>query len=432
MEIIQAMTGFLVAFVVISAIAQLAMSYALQVISEKNELPEFASFLSWIPILNLYPLIRCGGGDFRKFVLGAVGCVVLAGAAGAMSAAVGPIIGGVLVAVLAIAVVVYFTRIIMNTAESRGISKWFGLLAYVPIANFFVYPYIAFHDGFRAPHKIGVAIGLLVAIGPIPGQLKLLETLEHGATAFEQAQEGDFAALAEATEGTELGAMLEQMGPAIEIASGLAALETMNASDPEQAAMMRTRADGLRQKLAQAGDALDPNAKTEFEQMLQQIDARLAQSGGDAAMPQSELAQAGDFAAQAAPAPLVLTAPITDSIQRQGDLGYDVPTTVPCATGTQAHGAAPPESNRQWCSTANGGLKHGWLTEWHENGQPAMAGEYQEGLKVGIWTRWHENGTKRAQAEFHQGQQDGALIAWNDQGAKVHESNFVEGTPASR
>ena len=37
-----------------------------------------------------------------------------------------------------------------------------GLLVFVPIANFFVYPFIAFHDGWEAPNKFGLAIGLML------------------------------------------------------------------------------------------------------------------------------------------------------------------------------------------------------------------------------------------------------------------------------
>ena len=66
----------------------------------------------------------------------------------------------------------------MRTAELRGLPKWVGLLMFVPVVNLGVYPYIAFHDGFRPPHKIGIAIGLLIAFGPIPGHLAMLETMK--------------------------------------------------------------------------------------------------------------------------------------------------------------------------------------------------------------------------------------------------------------
>ena len=73
MEIIQTLAAFFVVFAVVSALLQVLFSYSLQVIAEKNELPDFASFLAWIPLLNIYPYIRVGGGDFKKFVLGLIG-----------------------------------------------------------------------------------------------------------------------------------------------------------------------------------------------------------------------------------------------------------------------------------------------------------------------------------------------------------------------
>ena len=39
--------------------------------------------------------------------------------------------------------------------------------------------------------------------------------------------------------------------------------------------------------------------------------------------------------------------PLTDSIARQGDSGFDVPTVAPCPVGTTRSGGAPPEATRQ-------------------------------------------------------------------------------------
>ena len=41
----------------------------------------------------------------------------------------------------------------MGTAERRDLPRFVGLLCFVPVVNFFVYPYMAFHDGFVAPNK---------------------------------------------------------------------------------------------------------------------------------------------------------------------------------------------------------------------------------------------------------------------------------------
>ena len=105
---------------------------------------------------------------------------------------------------------------------------------------------------------------------------------------------------------------------------------------------------------------------------------------------------------------------------------------MPCPADGVTLGAPPPEGDKRWCARSEGGLKHGWYTEWHANGQPALAGEYRDGLKVGVWTRWHANGEKRVQARFENGLQDGSMLAWNDSGTKVHEGFFTSGGPASR
>jgi hypothetical protein len=49
------------------------------------------------------------------------------------------------------------------------------LLVAVPGISFFVYPVIAFHDGWLAPHKRGAPIGLLLALGSITLPYSLLE-----------------------------------------------------------------------------------------------------------------------------------------------------------------------------------------------------------------------------------------------------------------
>ena len=82
MEMIQAVAAFFVVFAVAGAIVQVLFSYSLQVIAEKNELPEFASFISWIPLLQLYPYIKVGGGNFKLFVLVGIGGTIGVGPQG--------------------------------------------------------------------------------------------------------------------------------------------------------------------------------------------------------------------------------------------------------------------------------------------------------------------------------------------------------------
>ena len=80
MDFMQTFGAFFVAFAVTLAIVQVFFAYALQVIAEKNELSDSAAFIAWIPILNLYPFVKVGGGNFKTFLFGSIGACVAAGA----------------------------------------------------------------------------------------------------------------------------------------------------------------------------------------------------------------------------------------------------------------------------------------------------------------------------------------------------------------
>jgi hypothetical protein len=122
---------------------------------------------------------------------------------------------------------------------------------------------------------------------------------------------------------------------------------------------------------------------------------------------------------------------MTTSIGRDADRGFAIPENPACPPGTKSTGSAPPDGFKLWCTRVgeDAGVKHGWLTTWYENQQPAMAGEYNDGMRVGVWTRWYRSGGKRVQAEFTDGLQHGALIAWDEGGAKVYEERFSAGLP---
>ncbi len=125
MEIIQAFAAFFVTFMVVAAVLQVLFAYSLQVIAEKNELPDFASCIAWIPRLQIYPFIKVGGGDFKKFILGGIGACVALGvvAAGAAAAGFGGVGAGLAGGAFAILCIVYFARIVMGMAERRGLNK---------------------------------------------------------------------------------------------------------------------------------------------------------------------------------------------------------------------------------------------------------------------------------------------------------------------
>jgi hypothetical protein len=421
MEIIQTLAAFFVVFAVASALLQVFFSYSLQVIAEKNELPEFASFLAWIPLLNMYPYIRVGGGNFKTFILGMIGGFVGLGVIAGVGTAAGfgGVATGIAAALFGIVAIVYLARIAMETAERRGLSKWLGLLAFVPFANFIVYPYIAFHDGFRAPNKLGLVIGLLLAFGPLPGQIALVDQMTQ------QAQE---AAETEMGNGMTLQQAMGGLGAAMEIGTQLGMLDGMDPSNPNQAEMMRDSIAEIREKLEANRAAIGEEGTAEMEQLLQHQEQRLANPG----MPVQQVAQTTGAMPPAPPARR--GPPLTDGIPRDGENGFAMPADTSCPSGAVQRGAAPPESTRSWCekSGRDAGIKHGWMTEYHETGAPKVAGEYHDGLRVGVWTRYYEHGSKRVQAEFQEGLQDGVLISWNPDGSIAYEKYFEGGAPASR
>jgi len=375
MDSLQLIGSFVLVWALFSVAAQLLFAYSLQAIADKNELPELARFLAWIPLLQLYPVIRCGGGSFSRFLFGVMGFLAAAVALFFASASLGESIASKALVVMfclggALVALAYMARIWMRTAERRGLPSFVGLLCFVPVLNFFVYPYIAFHDGFVAPSKAGLVIGLLLAASPMAAQYRMLQTL-----------------------GQDPGALLQ------------AQLGTSRAVDPQV-----TDANGALHELAAAAEA----ARLQALRASRDIQA----SGADETTPQ-----------------IVHTIPEVESLTANASYepsdGFLVPDAAECPSGATRRGAAPPEGSRQWCErTGQGdGVKHGWFSSWHPNGARAVAGEYYEGLRVGVWTRWYPDGAKRAQAQFDRGLQDGLLIAWDDKGDKVMEQHFRNGEP---
>lgn len=432
MEIIQALAAFFVAFAVFSAVIQVVMGYSLQVIAEKNDLPDFASFIAWIPLLNIYPAIKVGGGDFKKLLLGSLAAIVgfAAIAGGSAAAGFGGAGSGIASAALAIAAIVYFVRIAMGTAERRGLPKWLGLLMFVPVANFFIYPYIAFHDGMRPPNKVGLVLGLLLAFGPLPGQIAMMNTMTEQMSEVADADMGD---------GMTFGQAMSGLGATMEIGTQLGMLEGMDPSDPQQAQMMAEALADVQQKLEANRDAIGPEAYTELKALADLQSQRLGNPGmpmqvahADGTMDSPPMGQ--PMGQPMAAASLRIGPPLTAGIPRRGDDGFEVPVDPECPQGTTQRSSENADGSRTWCEKVgmDAGIKHGWMTEYHPNGGAAVAGEYRDGLRVGVWTRYYDTGVKRVQAEFRDGLQDGVLISWGPDGSKIYEKFFAEGAPASR
>jgi hypothetical protein len=236
------------------------------------------------------------------------------------------------------------------------------------------------------------------------------------------------------------GVTLEQamggLGAAIEIGAQMAMLDGMDPADPDQARMMADALAELHAKIAENRASLGDQAAADMEAALVRHEQRLTGTRA-AAMPASQAKEPVlelELGRAMAPPTLSLRAPLTNGIARNGDAGFAVPVSPQCPPGTQLRGASPPEGSREWCDKVgrDAGIKHGWMTAYHETGARAAAGEYRDGLRIGVWSRYYEDGSLRVQAEFEDGLQHGVLLSWNRDGSLATEKHFSQGAPASR
>lgn len=73
------------------------------------------------------------------------------------------------------------------------------------------------------------------------------------------------------------------------------------------------------------------------------------------------------------------------------------------------------------------GKLQGRVTAWHKNGQKKMEGSFQDGKEQGLWTWWHENGQKAGESHFQNGKEQGRLTLWHENGQKKLEGHFQDG-----
>jgi hypothetical protein len=365
----------LVLLVTVSVLLQLFLCYTVQVIADKVGVA--ASWLAWVPILQVYPVVKSGGGSFT----------VLAGwfVVGLGIALVGSILGlgdllNLLMVPWALWVLVYFGRILWNTAENRAVSGIVGLLCFIPLLGLFAYLYIAFHDGPVAPSKLGLALGiLLIALPSVPTLRQASKTGAVGAQVAEL--------------GLQMGALEQGEGDPREFLRTLEALGAeMEAAGEGEAGRELTRA---------------------FAEFASGFSTQVGQRDADP-----------------------YDSPMQRALAAEGfdeQHGFPVADSFECPPGTELRGASPPAGFELWCVSTDpgrGSVKHGGYTSWHRNGQRAEAGEYRDGRREGVWTRWYPTGGKQTQARFRDGVQDGVLIAWDELGRKERQVWFQGGEPA--
>jgi hypothetical protein len=348
---------------ILVVILQLFFCYALQTIADKEGLP--ATWMAWVPLLQIYPMICAGGSPFSQFLL-----LLAAGIAAIIaSAVIGPL-GMLLALAWGVCLLAYFGRLFWATAENRGVSGWIGLLAFLPLVNFFAYLYIAFHDGPVPPHKVGVLLGILFFV--LPSISEVRKAREIGQLG------GQFGPLAAAAEGGDQQAMARMMHDMLQTMQGMEGYEPEEGEDTA----------AISQALAGLASAMGGGAEAE------------AGSGAPQEVEMPELEPASDV--------------------------FD------CPEGTRERGAMPPRGFERWCEQVDdsaGVVRHGGYASWHPNGQLREVGSYQYGEREGVWTRWYSSGGKQTQAEFQRGLQHGYLLTWDEFSRPQRKIRYNLGEP---
>jgi hypothetical protein len=366
------MLGFLfenlVTIFALVVLLELGFCYTLQTIADKQDVAH--SWLAWVPLLQLHPLLRSGGASSLSFL----GLLAAGIAAIILGALIGPL-GGLLALAWAGWALIFFGRVFWNTAENRHVSGWIGLLAFLPLINFFAYLYIAFHDGPVAPSRLGVVLGVILIVLPAYPELRKARELGELGRQF-----GPMAAAAEQGDDQTMTRLMYGMVQKMQTMEGFEAPEG------------------------------DPDA---MSRMLEQLSEAMGTNGESAV---------GDDGRSAAPP---LEAPELESISPYFE----------CPEGTREGGAAPPLGFERWCEwsdPARGEVRHGGYASWHRNAGVHETGAFVSGKREGVWTRWNERGRMQTQAEFEDGLQHGFQIDWDESGTRLREIRFARGEPVGR
>lgn len=219
---------YLVVFAVITTCLQLLFCTTLEVIADKQEIP--APWLAWVPLLQIYPMVKAGGGSLAQLLVLMLSLIAV-GIAGALLAPVlSPLVAVAFVLLWSVWASVYFGRLLWNTAVQRGVSGWVGMLVFVPPIGFFAYLYIAFHDGIQGPSKLGLALGVILYVLPMVPMLRSGSELDQLAALGARLGSGDQAAalqaLAEMSGGGAQASDLESMMQGLADSSGSASPST--------------------------------------------------------------------------------------------------------------------------------------------------------------------------------------------------------------
>jgi uncharacterized membrane protein YhaH (DUF805 family) len=455
---------FLLAFLAVSTFAQLFWAYTLSAIAQKDGQSDLMQVLAWIPILQLAPMIVAGGGSVQGFLLGAIGLVIGAVVLGMTSAFLGGMVGGAIgslgMVFALLLTLVYFARLSWRTALGRNLPGWVGLLLFLPIVNFFVYPYIAFHDGWSAPNKVGLVVGLVLIVGSAMPSFQAVQRMnqaggmppEFAALLAGDAALNDLLALdafeTPALESSRASANSNIEGIEIDPAASIKALysmqgrferlghlvESQQIARPEHRQQALNLLNSIELELKAHRGVIDAQTYQQLTMDLVRSEARIhemASAGpnraGGISRAQKASRQAKAFASNA-PGPAAIQSFSSHSSPPIRPIPVQAADDCPDGTElrTRAHSE---EGDEEWCQQLDehGGLRHGWYAHYLANGQPESMGEYSSGLRVGVWTRFYSSGRVRAQAQFSKGLQHGWLLSFDEEGQRTKAVRFDQG-----
>lgn len=446
----------LIGILVLGALAQLFWAYAISTVALKTDQSEIMQVLAWIPLLQIAPILAAGGGSIGRFLIGTV--VLTAGNATLIAMAVflgdgfGRAIALFGLTLTGLFCLYYFVRIACTTAIARGLPGWMGLLLFVPILNFFVYPYFAFHDGWIGPNKIGLAIGSVLILGTMaPSFQAVNEMNESGVFSselllamsdpanFPLEFKIDAADLEPIGSSKNTPEQRKREGQVIRVLyrlqSNFASLESLTTPEKLSVHDDRLRALGIiemiRADLEASRETLDTSTYGELATHLLELETSVHTPSS--AAPANRRRATTTRETQFAPAAF-------DPAGRPRTRSYDDTTTPPvrpypvlasdeCPAGTETRTRKDEPSEEEWCQqrAADGGLRHGWYARYDEEGRPESMGQYENGLRVGVWTRFYPTGEVRAQAQFRDGMQHGWLLTFDRAGQRTRSARFENG-----
>jgi hypothetical protein len=469
----------LIGSLVLLCALQLFWAHTISAIAEKTDQSELMQVLAWIPLLQLAPTLAAGGSSVGRFL--AVTFVVLVGNGALLAAAsiLGSSLGNVMVpaglGLSGLLCLFYFGRVASQTATARDLPGWLGLGVFIPVLNFFVYPYIAFHDGWVRPNKVGFAIGsVLILASTAPTFLAVQNFNQAGdfsPSAFLAMSQGNPAESSNAKEiHSQLFASLEvpdfrpprpSQEPADSLQAALLAerqqaslrvlyqlksrfdeLDSLTANKSEANDTARAHAIGIIESIRGDLDLhrseLDSVTYADLGRHLLEIESRIESPAVQPRFAHNKAAtRIDDFNArdrQSGPAAIQMD--FESQTPRYGDRGtpptrpFPVQASESCPSGTERHEIKTAKSDLEWCQQLAefGGLRHGWYAKYLEFGQPESMGQYENGMRVGVWTRFYPTGEVRAQAEFEEGMQHGWVLTFDRAGEQTRSAWYQRGT----